>query len=88
MRQALALLLFAVDDPAGVVARPVSPGQALHPLRESRREIPHTEGSPQERRFIASADCSPTLATLTPNTIQPAGDLPAFDRLTVPTALH
>jgi len=28
------------------------------------------------------------LATLTKNTIQPTGDLPAFDRLTVPTPLQ
>ena len=28
------------------------------------------------------------LATLTKNTIQPAGDLPSFDRLTVPTPLQ
>ena len=28
------------------------------------------------------------LATLTKNTIQPTGDLPSFDRLTVPTPLQ
>ena len=87
MRRALAPPLFAEDDPAGAAARrgsPVKPAKRS-PSAEAKALTKATpDGEPVHRFRSLLAH----LATLTKNTVQPAGDLPAFDRLTVPTALQ
>jgi hypothetical protein len=87
MRQAWAPLLFAEDDPADAAQRrgsPVQPAVRSQSAEDkaSRKATPDGE---TVHRFRGLLD---HLATLTRNTIQPAGDLPAFDRLTVPTPLQ
>jgi len=87
MRKALAPLLFAEDDPAGAEARRASPVQpaARSPSAEAKARSKETpEGAPVHR-FRGLLEY---LATLTQNTIQPAGDVPSFERLSVPTALQ
>lgn len=87
MRQALAPLLFAEDDPQGAAQRrgsPVKPA-VRSPSGENKaltKKTPEGETVHRFRGLLAH------LATLTKNTIQPTGDLPPFDRLTVPTSLQ
>jgi transposase len=87
MRRAWAPLLFAEDDPQGAAERRGSP---VKPARRSEsaeakaliKKTPEGETVHRFRGLLAH------LATLTKNTIQPTGDLPPFDRLTVPTSLQ
>jgi transposase len=87
MRRAWAPLLFAEDDPQGAAARRGSPVQpavrsASADDKAFRKKTPDGQ---TVHRFSGLLD---HLATLTKNTIQPKGDLPAFDRLTLPTELQ
>ena len=87
MRHAWAPLLFAEDDPHGAAQRRGSP---VKPARrsastEAKALTKKTSDGETVHRFRGLLD---HLATLTKNTIQPTGDLPAFDRLTVPTPLQ
>ena len=87
MRRAWAPLLFAEDDPQGAAQRRGSP---VKPARrsasaETKALTKKTSQGQTVHRFRGLLD---HLATLTQNTIQPTGDLPSFDRLTVPTPLQ
>jgi hypothetical protein len=87
MRQALAPLLFAEDDPQGAAERRGSP---VKPARrsastEAKTLTKKTSEGETVHRFRGLLE---HLATLTKNTIQPKGNLPSFDRLTVPTPLQ
>ena len=87
MRRAWAPLLFAEDDPQGAARRRGSP---VKPARrsasaEAKALTKKTSEGETVHRFRGLLE---HLATLTKNTIQPAGDLPPFDRLTVPTPLQ
>jgi len=87
MRRAWAPLLFAEDDPADAATRRGSPVQpatrsASAEAKASAKQTPEGE---TVHRFRGLLD---HLATLTKNTIQPAGDLPPFDQLAVPTSLQ
>jgi len=87
MRRAWAPLLFAEDDPQGAARRrgsPVKPA-VRSPQAEHKATTKRTPDGQPIHRFRGLLD---HLATLTKNTIQPKGDLPAFDRLTVPTELQ
>jgi hypothetical protein len=87
MRQAWAPLLFAEDDPQGAAQRRGSPVQPAvrSPSAEEKALTKKTPSGHTVHRFHGLLD---HLATLTKNTIQPQGDLPPFDQLTVPTALQ
>jgi hypothetical protein len=87
MRQAWAPLLFAEDDPQGAAQRRGSPVQPAvrSPSAEEKALTKKTPTGHTVHRFRGLLD---HLATLTKNTIQPQGDLPSFDQLTVPTALQ
>ena len=79
MREAWAPLLFAEDDRQGSAQRrgsPVKPAtrSARATQKASSKKTPDGE---TVHRFRGLLD---HLATLTKNTIQPQGDLPAFDR--------
>lgn len=87
MRRAWAPLLFAEDDPQGAAQRRGSP---VKPTRrsastEAKALTKKTSEGETVHRFRGLLE---HLATLTKNTIQPAGDLPSFDRLAVPTPLQ
>jgi hypothetical protein len=87
MRRAWGPLLFAEDDPADAATRRGSPVQpatrsASAEAKASAKKTPEGE---TVHRFRGLLD---HLATLTKNTIQPAGDLPPFDQLAVPTSLQ
>jgi hypothetical protein len=87
MRRAWAPLLFAEDDPQGAAQRRGSP---VKPARrsasaEAKALTQKTSEGETVHRFRGLLE---HLATLTKNTIQPAGGLPSFDRLTVPTPLQ
>ena len=87
MRKALAPLLFAEDDPQGAAERRGSP---VKPARrsastEAKTLTKKTSEGETVHRFRGLLE---HLATLTKNTIQPKGNLPSFDRLTVPTPLQ
>ncbi len=87
MRRAWAPLLFAEDDPADAATRRGSPVQpatrsASAEAKASAKQTPEGETVHRFRGLLNH------LATLTKNTIQPAGDLPSFDQLTVPTPLQ
>ena len=87
LRRAWAPLLFAEDDPADAVRRrgsPVKPATRSKSA-ETKASTKKTPGGETVHRFRGLLD---HLATLTKNTIQPTGDLPSFDRLTVPTPLQ
>jgi hypothetical protein len=87
MRQAWVPLLFAEDDPEGAAQRRGSPVQPAvrSPSAEEKALTKKTPTGQTVHRFRGLLD---HLATLTKNTIQPKGDLPPFDQLTVPTALQ
>ena len=87
MRRAWAPLLFSEDDPQGAAQRRGSP---VKPARrsasaEAKALTKKTSEGETVHRFRGLLE---HLATLTKNTIQPAGGLPSFDRLTVPTPLQ
>ena len=87
MRRAWAPLLFAEDDPQGAAERrgsPVKPARRSASAEAKALTKKTSEGETVHRFRGLLAH----LATLTKNTIQPAGDLPPFDRLTVPTPLQ
>jgi len=87
MRRAWAPLLFAEDDPQGAAERrgsPVKPAKRSASAEAKALTKKTSEGETVHRFRGLLAH----LATLTKNTIQPAGDLPPFDRLTVPTPLQ
>jgi transposase len=87
MRRAWAPLLFGEDDPQAAAQRRGSPVQPAvrSPSAEDKASSKKTPDGETVHRFHGLLD---HLATLTKNTIQPHGDLPAFDRLTVPTPLQ
>jgi len=87
MRRAWAPLLFAEDDPQGAAQRRGSPVQPAvrSPSAEEKALTKKTPTGHTVHRFRGLLG---HLATLTKNTIQPQGDLPPFDQLTVPTALQ
>jgi hypothetical protein len=87
MRQAWAPLLFAEDDPRSAAKRrrsPVKPA-VRSPSADAKAASKRTSTGETVHRFRGLLA---HLATLTRNTIQPHGDLPTFDRLTVPTTLQ
>jgi hypothetical protein len=87
MRQSLAPLLFAEDDPQGADRRrgsPVKPA-VRSPRAQARARRKRTTEGQTVHRFRGLLD---HLATLTKNTVQPQGSLPPFDQLTVPTPLQ
>jgi hypothetical protein len=87
MRRAWAPLLFAEDDPADAAQRrgsPVKPATRSKSA-ETKASVKKTPGGETVHRFRGLLD---HLATLTKNTIQPTGDLPPLDRLTVATPLQ
>lgn len=87
MRQALAPLLFAEDDRDAAERRRGSPVQPATPSEsaEAKAASKRTHDDHPVHHFRGLLD---HLATLTRNTIQPQGDLPNFDQLTVPTPLQ
>jgi hypothetical protein len=87
MRRAWAPLLFAEDDPHGAAQRRGSP---VKPARRSASADAKalTKKTPEGETVHRFRGLLEYLATLTKNTIQPAGDLPPFDRLTAPTPLQ
>jgi len=87
LRRAWAPLLFAEDDWQGAAMRRGSPVQPAtrSASAEAKALTKKTPEGQTVHRFRGLLD---HLATLTKNTIQPAGDLPSFDRLTVPTPLQ
>jgi hypothetical protein len=87
LRKAWAPLLFAEDDRADAARRrgsPVKPA-ARSASAENKASTKQTPTGETVHSFRGLLD---HLATLTENTIQPAGDLPTFDRLTTPTSLQ
>ena len=87
MRQALAPLLFAEDDPAGAAQRRGSPVEPATPSESAERKA-LTKRSADDQPVHHFRGLLDHLATLTKNTIQPQSGLPAFDQLTVPTPLQ
>lgn len=87
LRQALAPLLFAEDDRDGAERRRGSPVQPATPS-ESAQAKATTKRTPDEHPVHHFRGLLDHLATLTRNTVQPQGDLPTFDQLTVPTTLQ
>jgi Transposase DDE domain len=87
MRRAWAPLLFAEDDTAAAAARRGSPVRPAvrSPSADDKALTKKTPDGQTVHSFRGLLD---HLTTLTKNTIQPKGDLPAFDRLTVPTELQ
>jgi hypothetical protein len=87
MRQALAPLLFAEDDPVDAALRRGSPVQPAQPSASAERKAAtkRSAGGQPVHHFRGLLD---HLATLTKNTVQPQSGLPAFDQLTVPTPLQ
>ncbi len=87
LRQALAPLLFAEDDRDGAQRRRGSPVQPATPSEsaEAKAVTKRTRDDQPVHHFRGLLD---HLATLTKNTVQPQGELPTFDQLTVPTPLQ
>jgi len=87
MRRAWAPLLFAEDDPTDAAKRRGSP---VKPATRSKSAATKasTKKTPEGETVHRFRGLLEHLATLTKNTIQPAGDLPPFDQLTVPTSLQ
>jgi hypothetical protein len=87
MRLAWAPLLFAENDPADTAERRGSPVKPA--TRSASAEArAYTKRTPEGETVHHFRELLDHLATLTKNTIQPTGDLPPFDRLTVPTPLQ
>jgi len=87
MRRAWAPLLFAEDDPQGAAKRRGSPVKPA--VRSSSAETKAlTKKTPEGETVHRFRGLLEYLATLTKNTIQPTGDLPPFDRLTVATQVQ
>jgi hypothetical protein len=87
MRQALAPLLFAEDDPHGAKQRrgsPVQPAIASNSTAE-KATTKRTADGQLVHHFRGLLD---HLATLTKNTVQPQGTLTTFEQMTVPTELQ
>ena len=87
MQQRLAPMLFKDDDPAaGKAARPspVAPAQRS-PSALAKAAAKTTTGAAPVHSFATLLD---DLATITANSIQPAGGLPAFTVITTPTPLQ
>ena len=86
MRQALAPLLFAEDDPVDAARRRGSPVRPAKPSASAERKAVTKRSSSGQpvHHFGGLID---HLATLTKNTIQPQSGLPTFDQLTVPPPL-
>ena len=87
MRRAWAPLLFAEDDPQGAEGRRGSPVKTAMRSRSAEHKA-STKKTPEGETVHRFRGLLDHLATLTKNTIQPKGDLPAFDRLTVPSDLQ
>jgi len=87
MRQALAPLLFAEDDPAGAAARRGSPVKPAVPSPSAATKA-RTKRTPEGEPVHRFRGLLTHLATLTKNTIEPAGGLPAFEKLAAPTPLQ
>lgn len=87
MRQALAPLLFAEDDPVDAALRRGSPVEPATPSASAERKA-RTQRSADDQPVHHFRGLLDHLATLTKNTVQPRGDLPAFDQLSVPTPLQ
>jgi hypothetical protein len=87
MRQAWAPLLFAEDDPTNAAQRRGSPVKPATRSMSAQSKA-YTKKTPQGETVHSFRGLLDHLATLTKNTIQPTGDLPSFDRLTVPTPLQ
>jgi hypothetical protein len=87
LRKAWAPLLFAEDDPRDAAARRGSPVQPAVPSASAAAKA-QTKQTPAGQTVHHFRGLLDHLATLTRNTIQPAGGLPPFDRLTVPTPLQ
>jgi hypothetical protein len=87
LRQAWAPLLFAEDDLADAARRR---GSAVKPVARSASaaDKASTKKTPTNETVHHFRGLLDHLATLTRNTIQPAGELPAFERLSVPTPLQ
>jgi hypothetical protein len=87
MRQALAPLLFAEDDPHGAKQRrgsPVQPAIASNSTAE-KATTKRTADGQLVHHFRGLLD---HIATLTKNTVQPQGTLTTFEQMTVPTELQ
>jgi len=87
MRQALAPLLFAEDDPADAAQLRGSPVQPATPSASAAGKAARKRNSEDQpvHHFRGLLD---HLGTLTNNTIQPQAGLPTFEQLSVPTALQ
>ncbi len=87
MREAWAPLLFAEDDRQGAALRRGSPVKpATRSACASQKAL--TKKTPNGQTVHHFRGLLDHLATLTKNTIQPKGNLPHFDRLTIPTDLQ
>jgi hypothetical protein len=87
LRRAWAPLLFVEHDPQGAAQRrgsPVQPAVRSHSTDDKATKKQTPDGHPVHRFRGLLVH----LGTLTKNTIKPVGDLPAFDRLTIPTELQ
>ncbi|MEN8184993.1 MAG: IS1634 family transposase [Myxococcota bacterium] len=87
MRRDWAPLLFAEDDPEGAAKRRGSPVKPATRSERAERKATskQTPSGETVHRFRGLLD---HLATLTRNTLKPAGDLPAFRQLSIPTPLQ
>jgi hypothetical protein len=87
MKQSLAPILFHDNDkPAAAAKRanPVAPAQRSNEALKKAARKRTNDGTPVHSFTTLLAD----LATICANTIQPAHDLPAFTKITNPTALQ
>ena len=87
MRQALAPLLFAEDDPVDAAQRRGSPVRPAAPSASAERKAV-TKRSADDQPVHHFRGLLDHMATLTKNTVQPEAGLPTFDQLTVPTPLQ
>jgi len=87
LRKAWAPLLFAEDDRTNAARRRSSP-VASAMASESTEAKALTKKTPNGETVHRFRGLLAHLATLTQNTIQPAGDLPTFERISVPTPLQ
>jgi transposase len=84
MRQALAPLLFAEDDPAGAQQQRASVVAAFKKSESAYRKAT-TKRSPDDLPIHSFSSLLEDLATITQNTIQPQAGLPCFEKMTRPT---